>query len=327
MIAVVEQSLRHVHRGDISTLILQTVEDELMTAGCVDGQFVDILQRLLDIVRIEGGQGTHLFDMFTAQREDIGVGPHHHGEVAIVGRHVGEVFLQSLTNTDRATTGTTTAVRRGECLMEVDVHHVEAHITRTTGSEHGVQVRPVVVHQSAAVVDEFCYLRDARLEEAKGIGIGHHHGGDISPLLSNDALQVVYIDRTISLRLHLDDLQSADGSRGGVRAVGRIGHNHLLALQVAMSTVEVVDGHQTCQFTMGTGIGFEGEVVQSCEGTERLLQEDYQRPSAHHRMLRLQRVQVLELWQGCHLLVDLRIVLHRTGTEGIEARIDTEVII
>ena len=78
---------------------------------------------------------------------------------------------------------------------------------------------------------------------------------------------------------------------------------------------------------MGTGVGLEGEVIQPREGTERLLQEDYQRPGAHHRMLRLQGVQVLELWQGSHLLVDLRIVLHRTGAEGIEARINTEVII
>ena len=41
----------------------------------------------------------------------------------------------------------------------------------------------------------------------------------------------------------------------------------------------------------------------------------------------LRRMEVLELRQGCHLLVDLRIVLHRTGAEGIEACIDTEVII
>ena len=89
----------------------------------------------------------------------------------------------------------------------------------------------------------------------------------------------------------------------------------------------VVDGHQTRQLTVGSGVGLEGEVVQSREGTERLLQEDHQRPGTHHRMLRLQGVQVLELRQGGHLLVDLRIVLHRTGAEGIEARIDTKVII
>ena len=170
--------------------------------------------------------------MLTTQREDIGVGPHHHGEVAVVGRHVGEELLQSLTHTDRTAAGTTTAMRRREGLMEVDVHHVEAHITRTTGTEHGVQVRAVVVHQTATVVDEFRNLRDARLEEAESIGIGHHHGGNLISLLSDDALQVIDIDRTVCLRLHLDDLQSADSRRSGVRAVGRIGHNHFLALQV-----------------------------------------------------------------------------------------------
>jgi glycine dehydrogenase subunit 2 len=32
---------------------------------------------------------------------------------------------------------------------------------------------------SAAVVDELCNLRDAGLEKAQRIGIGHHHGGDV----------------------------------------------------------------------------------------------------------------------------------------------------
>ena len=47
VITVVEQTLGHIHRGDTRRLVLQTVEHELMTADRVDGQFIDILQRLL----------------------------------------------------------------------------------------------------------------------------------------------------------------------------------------------------------------------------------------------------------------------------------------
>ena len=36
---------------------------------------------------------------------------------------------------------------------------------------------------------------------------------------------------------------------------------------------------------------------------------------------------VLELWQGSHLLIDLRVVLHRTRTQGIETGVNTKVII
>ena len=46
MIAVVEQTLGHVHRGDSRRLILQTVEDELMLTEPLDRQLIDILQRL-----------------------------------------------------------------------------------------------------------------------------------------------------------------------------------------------------------------------------------------------------------------------------------------
>ena len=38
MIAIVEQTLGHIHRGDTSRLILETVEHELMTARGVDGK-------------------------------------------------------------------------------------------------------------------------------------------------------------------------------------------------------------------------------------------------------------------------------------------------
>ena len=220
MIAVVEQALGHIHRGDTGGLILQAVEHELMAAEAVDGQFVDILERLLDVVGIECGERTHQLQLLATQREDIGIGAHHHRIVALIRRHEGEELLQTLAHTDRTTARTATAMRRGERLVEIDVHHVEAHIAWAAGTEHGVQIGTIVIHQATAVVDETRYRGDARLEEAERIGIGHHHRCDLGPLLSDDALQILDIDGTVGLRLHLDDLESADGCRSGVRAVG-----------------------------------------------------------------------------------------------------------
>ena len=85
MITIVEQTLGHVHRRDTRTLVLQTVEHELMATDSVDRQFVDILQRLLDVVGIECGERPDLLDMLTTEREDIGVGTHHDAEVAVIG--------------------------------------------------------------------------------------------------------------------------------------------------------------------------------------------------------------------------------------------------
>ena len=178
MIAIVEQALGDIHRGDACGFILQTVEHELMTAEARDGQFIDILQRLLDVVGIEGGQRTDHLHVFTSQGEDIGIGAHHDGIVALIGRHAGEERLQAFTHTNGTTAWSASAMRGGERLMQVDVHHIEAHVAWATGSQHRVEVGTIVVHQATTAMDERCDLWDSRLEETEGVGVGHHHGGD-----------------------------------------------------------------------------------------------------------------------------------------------------
>jgi hypothetical protein len=44
-------------------------------------------------------------------------------------------------------------------------------------------------------------------------------------------------------------------------------------------------------------------------------------------MGRLQRMKILENWQGSHLLVNLRIILHGARAQGIEPIIDTEIVL
>ena len=124
-----------------------------MFAQSVDGQLVDILQALFDVVGVERGQGAYFFDVLAAQRENVGVGADGHGEVSVVGAHLWEELLQSFTHANGTGTGTAAAMGRGEGLVEVDVHHVETHVARSGCAQHGVQVGAVVVHQSAASVD------------------------------------------------------------------------------------------------------------------------------------------------------------------------------
>ena len=154
-------------------------------------------------------------------------------------------------------------MRCGESLVQVDVHHVKSHIARPTGSQHRVEVGTVVVHQAAAIVDEFSDFRNGRLKEPQRVGIGHHHGGDGRTFLCDESPQVFDVNESLVVALHLDDFQSADGGRGRIRAMGRVGDNHLLALQVATGAVIVINNHQSCQFAVSTGIGLEGKVGQS----------------------------------------------------------------
>ena len=63
--------------------------------------------------------------------------------------------------------------------MQVDVHHVEAHVAGTALAEQGVEVRAVVVHEAACLVHHLGNLQHTRLEDAQRVGVGHHHGCDV----------------------------------------------------------------------------------------------------------------------------------------------------
>ena len=72
--------------------------------------------------------------------------------------------------------------------MQIDMHHVEAHIARTASPQHRIQVGTIVVHQTTTVMDEFGNLWDTHLEETEGIWIGHHHGSNLLSLLGDNTL-------------------------------------------------------------------------------------------------------------------------------------------
>ena len=97
----------------------------------------------------------------------------------MIGRDNREELLQTLAHTHRTGTRTAATVRRRERLVQVDVHHIESHVTRTADTQHRIEVGTVVVHQSAAVVNQFRNLRDTGLEESQRVGVGHHHRGDV----------------------------------------------------------------------------------------------------------------------------------------------------
>ena len=59
------------------------------------------------------------------------------------------------------------AVRGGEGLVQVEVHHVEAQVARADDAQQGVQVRAVAVHQAAAAVHQLDHLLDMLIEQAR----------------------------------------------------------------------------------------------------------------------------------------------------------------
>ena len=60
--------------------------------------------------------------------------------------------------------------------MQVDVHDVEAHVARSADTKHRVEVGSIIVHQTAAFVDQAGNFWNVVFENAKCIGVCHHHG-------------------------------------------------------------------------------------------------------------------------------------------------------
>ena len=72
MIAVIEETLCHVHSGNPRRLVFQAIEDKLVFADANYRKLIVILKRLFDIVCIQNRQRTNFLYIFLAKRKNIG---------------------------------------------------------------------------------------------------------------------------------------------------------------------------------------------------------------------------------------------------------------
>ena len=205
--------------------------------------------------------------------------------------------------------------------------HVEAHVARTAGTEHRVQIGAVVIHQATAVVYELRDFGNGMLEDAQRVRVGHHHGSHLVATFSKQALQVVDIDSSIRQALHFHHIESADSCRGRIGAMGRVGDEHLRALFVLTAHMVGTNDHQSCKFTVGTRAGIQRELAQACELGQRHLKHVVELQRVLTGVGMLQGMQTYEGLHGCNLLVDDGIVFHRARAEGIETIVHTEVVV
>ena len=294
-----------------------------MLAESRNRKFIDVLQALLDIVGIESSVRTHHLHVLMTESEDIGEGAKLYAEVAMIRINLWEERFETLAYSDRTTTRTATAVRCGECLMEIDVHHVEAHIARTAYSEHRVEVSTIIIHQTAAVMHELSDFRDICFEETQCVRVCHHHR---SNGVVEQSLEVFHIDDAISSTLHLDNLESADSGRSRVSAVSRVWHDDLGALHLSVGLMISADNHQSGKLTVSASAWLEGEVIETCESREALAQCVVSRECALCSLDRLERVKIIEARHCSHFFIYLRIIFHGAAAERIESIIHAKVV-
>ena len=68
-------------------------------------------------------------------------------------------------NADRTRTWTTTSVRCGERLMQIEVHHIKSHVSRTNDAHKRIHVGSIIVKQTSALVNKCCNLLYILLEQ------------------------------------------------------------------------------------------------------------------------------------------------------------------
>ena len=132
------------------------------------------------------------------------------------------------------------------------MHHVEAHVAGAAYAQHGVEIGTVVVHQSAAFMHEACDFRNLLFKDTQRVRVRHHHAGDV---FAKKRFEVFHVNRSIGRALHLYDLQTADGGRGRIGAVSRVGNDNLRAVCVAPFHVVRTYHHEPRQLTVSSGIG------------------------------------------------------------------------
>ena len=262
--------------------------------------------------------------MVLAQGKDIGIGLQDNAEVAVETAHpeLLQAAFQMGGYAHGTAAGTSAAMRRGEGLVQVQVHDVKAHVSGTHHAHQGVHVGPVVVQEAARPVHQGGNLLNLGFKEAQGVGVGHHDASDIRP---QQGFQGLHVNAAVLQGFHLHHLEPANRGRCRVGAMGAVRHNHLGAGQVSAAHVILAHNHQARELSMGAGARGESKGMHARDGPQGLVHLLIHLANAGNQGVLFQRMLGREAGQRGNLLVNLGIVLHGAGTQRIEAGIHTEV--
>ena len=123
---------------------------------------------------------------------------------------------------DGACAWATATMWRGKGFVQVDVHDIDAEVGGAHAAEEGVEIGAVAIEKGAFGVDKVGDVADAALEEAEGVGVGHHQGGHIAAMRVEGLGHGVGGEQAVGVTLELDDLKASHGAGGRVRAVGAV---------------------------------------------------------------------------------------------------------
>ncbi len=304
----IHQALGEVGRVQSGLLERRTIQHELVHVRTVVLAGQCMTDFGVQVVGVQHRRASDFRHAFGAHGQDVGVGPHHHQEVAeramdrpdgggglFLRVHVAALFhpwrrqegREMALDAHGTTAGTTSAVRRGEGLVQIEVHHIETEIARPRDAHQGVEVRAVHVHLRARRVAGRTDLFHPGLEQTHGVGVGDHERSHVRAQLG---LEVFHVDAAIRSGFHGDAFEPRDGSRGRIGAVGGIRDQDLLA---GFAAREMVGAHhqQRGELAMGSGGRLQRHGIHAGNFRQIPLQLPDQLQGALDGLRRLQRVQ------------------------------------
>ena len=89
--------------------------------------------------------------------------------------------------------------------MEVEVHHVKAHITGTDDAHNCVEVCSIVVKETTCFVDYFADLFNVLFKKTKGGGVGEHKGCGV---FTDHGSQFIKVNTLFIVGLHCHNVKS-----------------------------------------------------------------------------------------------------------------------
>ena len=171
-------------------------QNELVHANARHGGLVAALhQRVHQVIGVENRARGGLGDALRAQREHVAQRLDHHAEVAVElldAAHglrrpleavvprlahdlpVGQKIAQKRLHAHRAAAGAAAAMGRGEGLVQVEMHHVKAHVAGAGDAHDGVEVGAIVVAEAAGFVDDLGDLQYVLVKDSQRVGVGEH---------------------------------------------------------------------------------------------------------------------------------------------------------
>jgi len=152
--------------------------------------------------------------------------------------------------------------------VDVVVHHVEPHVAGATAAEQGVEVRAVVVEESARVVHDVGDLRDVALEEPDRVRVGQHERGGV---VADGRLKRLDVDSPVVAGWEFDHVVARQRGGREVRPV-RGGGDHDLGPVVAVVLVVRLRDRDTGELAGGARGRLERDGVHPADLAEVLLE-------------------------------------------------------